>query len=110
MLQVALAASVDPHALLPVATAKSVGLLPARAMLLMVSVALPVLESVAASADDVAPTMVLGKASVGVSVATGVAAAVPVPVSVDDCVVGVALSVTVNVAEKLAADAGVKVT
>ena len=80
------------------------------AMLLMFSVALPVLESTAVRADAVVPATVLGKASVGVSVATGVAAAVPVPVSVDDWVVGVALSVTVSVAEKLAAVAGVNVT
>ena len=96
--------------MLPVAIAKSLGLVPPIAMLLMFSVAVPVLESTAMSAEEVVPAVVLGKASVGVSVTTGVAAAVPVPVSVADCVVGVALSVTVSVAEKLAAVAGVNVT
>jgi hypothetical protein len=110
MEQLALAASVDPQALLPVPIAKSVGAVPPSAMLLMFSVAVPVLESVAASAEEVVCTVVLGNVSVGVSVATGVAAAVPVPVSVDDWVVGVALSVTVSVAEKPAAVAGVNVT
>jgi serine acetyltransferase len=79
-------------------------------MLLMFSVALPVFESVASSADEVVPTEVLGKVSVGVSVAIGAGAGVPVPVSVADCVVGVALSVTVRVAEKLVAEAGVNMT
>ena len=110
MLHVALAAKVDPQALAPVAMAKSVGLVPPMAMLLMLSVALPVLESVAVSGAEVVFTVVLGKASVDVSVATGAAAAVPVPVRVADCVVGDALSVTVSVAVKLAAEAGVNVT
>ena len=44
-------------------------------MLLMFSVALPEFESVATIADEVVPTFVLGKASVGVSAATGAAAA-----------------------------------
>jgi len=97
-LHVALAAKVAPHALVPVAIAKSVGLVPPIAMLPMLSVALPVLESVAASAEDVVPTGVLGNGSVAVSVAEGAVAAVPEPVSAADCVVGVALSVTVIVA------------
>jgi hypothetical protein len=46
----------------------------------------------------------------GVSVATGPLGAIPVPVSDEVCVVGEALSVTVSVALKLAAEAGVKVT
>src|SRR5580698_1847340 len=110
MLQLADAASVDPQALAPVAMAKSPGLIPPMAMLLMLSVALPVLESVAVSGAEVVFTVVLGKASVDVSVTTGAAAAVPVPVRVADCVVGDALSVTVSVAVKLFADAGVNVT
>jgi hypothetical protein len=73
-------------------------------------VALPLLESVAKSADDVVPTVVLVNESDGVSVAIGAGAGVPVPASVADCMVGVALSVTVSVAEKPAADAGVNVT
>src|SRR5580658_8934276 len=99
MLQLEPAVSVDPQALVPVAMEKSLGLVPPSAMLPMLSVALPVLERVAASADDVLETVVLGKASEGVSLATGTGVDVPVPVSVIDCVVGAALSVTVRVAE-----------
>jgi hypothetical protein len=110
MLQVALAASVVSQAFVPVETAKSLGFAPPIAMPLIFSAALPVLERVAASADDVVPTVVLGNASVAVNVATGAGGGVPVPVSVADCVVGVALSVTVRVAEKFVAEAGVNVT
>ena len=98
-MQVAFAARVAPQALVPVAIAKSVGLVPPIAMLPMLSVALPVFERVEASAEDVVPTVVAGNGSVAVSVATGAATAVPVPVSEADCVVGDALSVTVRVAE-----------
>jgi hypothetical protein len=110
MEQLAFAASVAPHAFVPVVMAKSAALVPPNAILLMLSVALPVLESVAASADEVVFTVVLGKASEAVNVAAGAAALVPVPVSAVDCVVGVALSVTVSVAEKPDAVAGVNVT
>ena len=89
---------------------KSDGLVPPMAMLLIFRVALPLLESVAKSADDVVPTVVLVNESDGVSAAIGAGAGVPVPVSVVDCVVGLALSVTVSVAEKLIAEAGVNVT
>ena len=74
---------------------------------MLFSTPLPVLDSVAASAADVVPTGVLGKASGELSAATG---AVPVPVSDDVCGEPVALSATDNVAEKLVAEAGVKVT
>jgi len=107
MEQLALAASVAPQVLAPVVVAKSDGLVPPMVMLLIFRVALPLLESVAKSADEVVPTVVLGNESDGVSVAAG---AVPIPVSVADWVVGVALSVTVSVAEKPIADAGVNVT
>jgi len=82
-MQLALAASVDPQALAPVETAKSLGLVPAIVIPDMFSVALPVFESVAAKADEVVAAVVLGKASEGVSVAAGVGAAVPVPVRVE---------------------------
>jgi hypothetical protein len=110
MLQLALAANVPPQALAPVVMAKSAGLAPASAMLVMFSVALPELESVAVIADAVLPTVVLGKARVCVSLAMGAGAVVPVPVIEVDCVAGVALSVTTNEAAKLLADAGVNVT
>ena len=110
MEQLAPAASVAPQAFEPVALAKSLGLVPAMVMPLMVSVALPVLLSVAARAAEVAPTVVLGKATVGVSEAIGAATAVPVPVRVAVCGEPVALSATESVAEKLVAEAGVKVT
>jgi hypothetical protein len=65
------------------------------------------LDRVAAIADEVVPTVVLGKASAAVNEAAG---AVPVPVRDDVCGEPVALSATDNVAEKLTAEAGVKVT
>ena len=69
--------------------------------------ALPVLDSVAAIAEEVVPTVVLEKASDAVNEAAG---AVPVPVSDAVCGEPVALSATESVAEKLAAEAGAKVT
>ena len=69
--------------------------------------AVPVLESVAAIAAEVVLTTVLGKANDGVKDATG---AMPVPVRLAVCGDPVALSATDNVAEKLAAEAGVNVT
>jgi hypothetical protein len=73
-------------------------LVPPIATLLMFSVALPVFERVAAIAEDVVFTVVLEKARDMVKEATGVAAGTPVPVRLDCCVVGDALSVTVRVA------------
>jgi len=69
--------------------------------------ALPVLDSVAASAGEVVPVGVLGKATEELNVA---AAAVPVPVRAAIWGEPVALSATESVAEKLVAEAGVKVT
>jgi hypothetical protein len=69
--------------------------------------ALPVFDSVAAIAAEVVPVAVLGKASDGVSEATG---ATPVPVKVAVCGDPEALSATDSVAEKLVAEAGVNVT
>jgi hypothetical protein len=96
--------------LAPVVIAKSDGLLPAMVMPLMFSVALPLLERVAACEALVVPETAVKVSVAGVSEAMGAGAGVPVPVSVIDCVVGVALSVTVSVAVKPAADAGVNVT
>jgi hypothetical protein len=110
MPQLASAASVVPQALAPVVIAKSVGLLPAMAMLLMLSAALPVLERVAVCEALVVPETAINVSVAGVSEAIGAGAGVPVPINVIDCVVGVALSVTMRVAEKPAADAGVNVT
>ena len=73
----------------------------------MFSVAVPVFDSVAASAAEVVPASVLGKLSAGLSEA---AEAVPVPLSDTVCGEPDALSDTESVAEKLAAEAGVKVT
>jgi len=101
------AASVDPQAFVPVVSAKSLGLAPVRLGTMLLSVALPVFDSVAASADEVVPTAVLGKFSGELSEATG---AVPVPVSDEVCGEPLALSATESVAVKLAAEAGVKVT
>ena len=109
-MQLASAASDVPQALEPVVTAKSVGLVPAMVIPLIFSVALPVFESVAVCAAVVAPETAVKVSVAGVSEATGAGGGVPVPVNVVDCVVGVALSVTVSVAEKPVADAGVNVT
>ena len=63
-----------PQEFVPVAMAKSVGLTPPMVMPLMMRDALPVLESVAAKAAEVVPTVVFEKVS-GVSEAMGAAAA-----------------------------------
>ena len=102
-----MAARVAPQAFAPVAMAKSLGLAPVMVGTMLFSVALPVFERVAASAAEVAPLSVLGKASEEVSVAPG---AVPVPVRVEVWGEPEALSATESKAEKLAAEAGVKVT
>ena len=81
----------------PVVMAKSPGFVPPMAMELMFKDPVPEFERTAVIEELVTPTVVFGKASVGVNVA--VAVPVPVPVSEDDCVVGEALSVTVSVAE-----------
>ena len=73
---------------------------------MLFSAPLPVLDRVAAIADDVVPAVVLGKASVAVNETAGT---VPVPVRAEVCGEPVALSATDNVAEKLVAEAGVKV-
>ena len=65
------AASVEPHAFEPVVMAKSLGFAPVMLGTMLLSVALPVLERVAASAADVVPTGVLGKLSEEVSEAAG---------------------------------------
>src|ERR1700733_5018577 len=82
MEQLASAARVVPQALAPVVTVKSVGLLPPMAMLPIFNVALPLLESVAASADEVVPTVVLVNESEGVSMAMGVVATMKFAVTV----------------------------
>lgn len=111
MEQLAPAASVDPHALAPVATAKSVGLAPAIVIPVMFNVALPVLERVADIAALVVPAVKLPNGiEAGVSEATGAGAAVPVPVRVAVCGEPVALSATCKVAVKLLAEAGVNMT
>ena len=74
---------------------------------MLLSVALPLFDSVAAIAAEVVPTVVLGKLSDEVSDAAG---AVPVPVSDEFCGEPEALSATESVAVKLLAEAGVKVT
>jgi hypothetical protein len=74
---------------------------------MLFSAPLPVFESVVASAAEVVPDGVLGKLSAGASEA---ADAVPVPLSVAVCGELASLSATESVAEKLAAEAGEKVT
>jgi hypothetical protein len=86
--------------------AKSAGFAPVMVGTMLSNGAVPVLESVAASADEVVPLSVLGKATGELSEATG---AVPVPVRVEVCGDPLALSATESVAVKLEAEAGVKV-
>ena len=74
---------------------------------ILFSGAVPVFDNVAASADEVVPVSVLGKLSAGLREAAG---AVPVPLSATVCGEPDALSATESVAEKLVAEAGVKVT
>ena len=91
----------------PVVKAKSPGLVPVMLATMLFNGAVPVLDSVAANAAEVVPERVLGKLSDGVSEATG---AMPVPVRLEVCGDPEALSATDSVAEKLVAEAGVKVT
>jgi hypothetical protein len=93
--------------LVPVESAKSLGFAPVMVGTMLFSVAVPVFESVAASADEVVPTVVLGKLIDELKEAAG---AVPVPVRVAVCGDPLALSATESVAVKLEAEAGVKVT
>ena len=91
----------------PVEIAKSLELVPVMVGTMLFSAAVPVFESVAASDAEVVPVGVLGNASDAVR---DPAAAVPVPVREAVCGEPVALSATESVAEKLVAEAGVKVT
>ena len=101
------AASVAPQAFVPVESAKSLGLVPVMVGTMLFKGAVPEFESVAASAEEVEPESVLGKASGELSEAPG---AVPVPVRVEVWGELLALSATESVAVKLTAEAGVKVT
>ena len=67
--------------MLPVVMAKSLGFVPVRVMPVMLSVAPLVLLNVANRAVEVVPEVVPGKAAGAVSVAVGVTAAVPVPLT-----------------------------
>jgi hypothetical protein len=90
---------------------KLLALVPATEMLVMVSAAVPALESVMGSAVAAVPTSVDGKASgLGLRLACGVGTAVPVPVKVTVCGEPVALSATESVAANEVAVAGVKLT
>src|ERR1700689_1158609 len=92
MLQLALAASVAPQAFVPVAIAKSAGLVPPIVTPLMLSAALPEFERVAAIAEDVVFTVVLEKARDIVKEATGAAAAFTVTLRGDEVEVAKLLS------------------
>jgi len=107
MEQVAFAASVAPQAFAPEKIAKSLGLVPVMVGTMLLRTAVPVLDSVAASAAEVVPAGVFENGSDAVNEAAG---AVPVPVSDAVCGEPVALSATESVAEKLVAEAGVNVT
>lgn len=107
MLQLAPAASVLPQV---VVSAKSDGLAPVMLMRVIVRVLVPGFDKVIACAAEVLPSVVVGNVRlVGLRTALGTCGAVPVPLSVAVCGVFAALSATEMVAEKLAAEAGVKV-
>jgi len=90
---------------------KLLALEPVMEILEMVRAALPGLESAIAMVPDELPTLVLGKVTgLGLSVACGAGAVVPVPVKATVCGEPVALSVTESVALNPVADAGVKLT
>ena len=65
------AASVAPQAFVPVESAKSLGLVPVMVGTMLFSVAVPVFDNVAASADEVVPLSVLGKEMEEVKAALG---------------------------------------
>ncbi len=95
IVQEALMARVEPQV---VVSANSLALVPPRVMLVMFSVAVPVLVSVTLVAALVEPTAVLGKAMlVAERVALG-AVLLPVPLSAMVCGEPLALSVRVMVA------------
>ena len=104
--QVPLAASVGPQVS---SATKSVGLVPANVIEVIVTVVLPELVSVTALVAEVVPCAVAGKARL-VTLSFTLGAATPVPVSVTFCGEPVALSVTLNVAVFAAAVAGLKAT
>ena len=86
---------------------KSVGLVPVSAMDVRFSVAVPELVRVIACAAETFPWVVVGKAMLVVlSLTEGIA--VPVPVRVTFCGEPVALSVTLSVPVRAAAEAGSK--
>jgi hypothetical protein len=110
MRQEAPAASVPPQGLVDVTMAKSAAFVPPRRMLLMFSVALPVLESVAVRLAEVTFCVVFGKVMVEVSDATGAETPVPVPCSSTICGVPTVFVGTERYALRAPAPPGVKVT
>ncbi len=110
MLQVAFAASMDPQELAPVAIAKTLELVPPSAMLPIANVAFPVFERVTVCVALVVPEPAVKVSVPGVKEATGAGGVVPAPVRKAVWGEPLALSSIDSVAEKLATDAGVKVT
>jgi hypothetical protein len=106
MVQLAPAASEVPQLLL---SPKLLEFVPVTEMPVMARAAAPGFDKVMGSAVAAVPTSVPGKASgFGLRTACGVGAGVPVPVRVTVCGEPAALSATESVAEKLVAEAGVK--
>ena len=89
--------------------AKSPGFVPPRLTLLMVKAASPLFLRVTACMALVVPVCAVNAREGGVSEAAGVGMLVPVPLRATTCGDPVALSVTEMMAEKLVAEAGVKV-
>jgi hypothetical protein len=108
ILQLAPAATLDPHVLV---CAKSLAFVPVTAMLVMVRVALPLLVRVTAWAVLVVPTAWLENARLPVDrVTAGAGELVPVPDKPTACGLPLALSVTLSEALRLPVAEGVKVT
>lgn len=106
--QVAPAASDEPQLLV---SPKLEALAPVTEMPVMASAVLPGFANVMGSGDAAVLMVVLGKASgLGVSTACGISGAAPVPVRASDCGEPVALSAMDMAADRLAAEAGVKLT
>jgi hypothetical protein len=103
---VAAGASVVPQV---VSSTKSVGLVPARVIEARLIVAVPLLVRVTVCAAEVVPWVVVGKVRLA-ALSVSVDAAVPVPVNVTVCGEPAALSVTLNVPESAAAEAGLNAT
>src|SRR5579863_7710748 len=104
--QVAAGASVAPHVL---SSTKSAGLVPVNVIEARFMVVVVALVRVSVCAAEVVACVVVGKARL-VALLVSVGAAVPVPFNATVCGEPVALSATLSVPERAAAEAGLNAT